>query len=266
MEGIPLKRIKLDGQENIYDAAKCIICQIETATNTTSTENGRNNIKLAADIRKDDVADRLEKADKNSFVYHMSNDCYKKYTLKKTLDKIKERQLTGNALNDIDDKHSPHTQRRSKSVPRHPPKSSRPNDFYNVPCVICAAAKRDSIYEKCRISETDRANKFLQATVYFHDDVYTRTCDLQDEYAIFGADIYCHKNCIRNYLQKYDRRLTTSKGQNEPLKIAVFTNLSLFLHCTKCTDNVIKMMIIFFALFQFTSTSSYISFVSVTLN
>ena len=49
-----------------------------------------------------------------------------------------------------------------------------------------------SEYKKHRISESSRANTFLSATHFFQDDVFNRTCDLQDENAIFGADIYYH--------------------------------------------------------------------------
>ena len=57
------------------------------------------------------------------------------------------------------------------------------------------------------MSEDNRANNFLKATIYFRDEVYIRTRDLQDVYSVFGADLYCHKNCIRRYLLKYDRAL-----------------------------------------------------------
>lgn len=62
----------------------------------------------------------------------------------------------------------------------------------------------------------DRATKFLEATVYFQDAVYIRTCDLQDEQFVFGADLYCHSTCVRNYLSKYDRAKRKS-GENPPM-------------------------------------------------
>lgn len=35
--------------------------------------------------------------------------------------------------------------------------------------------------------------------------MYTRTCDLQVFYSVFGADLYYHKNCIQSYLRKYNK-------------------------------------------------------------
>ena len=35
--------------------------------------------------------------------------------------------------------------------------------------------------------------------------MFTRICDLQDENAIFGADLFYHKPCMTSYLQKLER-------------------------------------------------------------
>ena len=37
--------------------------------------------------------------------------------------------------------------------------------------------------------------------------MYTRICDLEDNNAVFGADILYHKNCMSSYLQKYNRAI-----------------------------------------------------------
>lgn len=73
-----------------FDINKCIICQKKTKSTLVSTENGRKKIMDAAFIRKDEVYQRLNKdsIDQN-FCYHMDNNCYKKYTLKKSLDAVK---------------------------------------------------------------------------------------------------------------------------------------------------------------------------------
>ena len=72
---------------------KCIICQTTTTYPTTSNANGRKRICEAADIRKDTVTKRLKLLGdhREHFVYHMTNDCYKKYTMAKTLKMIVEK-------------------------------------------------------------------------------------------------------------------------------------------------------------------------------
>ena len=71
------------------------------------------------------------------------------------------------------------------------------------------------MYDKLRIDHDERAEKYLKATVFFQDEVYVRTCNLQDVYSLFGADLYCHKNCIKLYLIKYDRALEKVLRQEE---------------------------------------------------
>ena len=69
------------------------------------------------------------------------------------------------------------------------------------------------------------AEKFLKATIHFQDEVYQRTCDLQDVYRIFGADLHCDKNCIKNYLIKYDRAIEKIKEKtNLPSKKEIAFN------------------------------------------
>ena len=79
------------------------------------------------------------------------------------------------------------------------------------------------------MSEDSRANKFLSATVFFRDDIFTRTCDLQDINNVFGADLYCHKNCINSYILKHVRALKKVNSQEEfptvSKKEVVFDNL-----------------------------------------
>ena len=80
-------------------------------------------------------------------------------------------------------------------------------------------------HEKFRISEEERAKKFLKAAVFFQYEVYVRSCDLQDVHSVFGADLFCHKRCIKSHLQKYDRH--TNKEKDSPSvskKVEVFQN------------------------------------------
>jgi hypothetical protein len=89
MDAVPSKRLRTSVS---YDTAKvdptlCIICQ-STEQNLSSTENGRKRVVEAATIRKDHVSERLKLVDNDNFVYHVTNECYKGYTLQKTLDRM----------------------------------------------------------------------------------------------------------------------------------------------------------------------------------
>ena len=91
MASLPTKRLRRStpSPHPPVDIEKCIICQtVQPHLNTTSSDNGRKRIAEAASIRKDVVCDRLKLVENSQIVYHISNDCYKQYTLKKTLDRI----------------------------------------------------------------------------------------------------------------------------------------------------------------------------------
>ena len=72
-----------------FQASKCIICQKSKRCSVTSTTNARTKIIEAASIRKDIILERFNGIEQN-FVYHMDNKCYKRYVMKKTLDKLTE--------------------------------------------------------------------------------------------------------------------------------------------------------------------------------
>ncbi|KAJ8050924.1 hypothetical protein HOLleu_04307 [Holothuria leucospilota] len=183
-----------------------------------SNTNGRKRICEAADIRKDTVTERLKLLGdhKKHLVYHMTNDCYKKYTLRKTLNKVIAKRKISDQLSSALSANEPELRRVQSQGISHPPPSPR-CDIYSHKCVICTHVKHLSVYTKFRISETDRAKKFLEATVFLQDDVYSRTCDLQDEHSVFGADLFCHKLCIRNYLAKFDPA-KAKPGESQPMK------------------------------------------------
>ena len=73
-----------------FDRRYCIICPNKNIKGLISTANGRSKIMEAAQIREDEVWDRLQSPSiAEDFLYHMDNKCYKSYVLKKTLDNIK---------------------------------------------------------------------------------------------------------------------------------------------------------------------------------
>lgn len=58
---------------------------------------------------------------------------------------------------------------------------------------------------KYRICEKKSATNFLEATRYFKDSVFSRTSLLKTVEDVFGQDIYVHKDCLRQYIIKYER-------------------------------------------------------------
>lgn len=207
MEGIPLKRRRSEFAD--VDIKKCIICQIDTKESTCSNAEARMKVLEAARIRNDLVARRLEQVDHEQFVYHVNNKCYKSYTLKKTLIKLEEEP--SKAVEEPEEPEgvelvpNPSVSRatRARIAPRAPPSTDIPASERK--CTVCANVKIKGDRQKFRICEDVRAEKLLKAVVFFQDEVYYRTSDLQDVHSVFGSDIYCHKNCIRNYLIRYDR-------------------------------------------------------------
>ena len=73
MEGVPLKQLKTFNNEKL-----CIICQKNTSDKICSTENGWSQIIDAANMKQDEVNQRLQNLT-GTFVYHMNYKCYKKY-------------------------------------------------------------------------------------------------------------------------------------------------------------------------------------------
>lgn len=205
-----VKLTKAGSSPTTYDVSKCIICQT-SAQGTSGSKNGRKRIREAAEIRNDSVYKRLKLTGEDNFVYHMNNRCYKSYTLQKTLKKILTRKadipLSEDTGGNVKEDYVHHL--RCKSTPRALHSSL---SHYKKTCVICGKIKCHGILEKYRISEKDRAAKFLEATVFLQDDVYRRTCDLQDINSVFGADLVCHKRCINRYLLEYERICLNQSG------------------------------------------------------
>ena len=70
------------------------------------------------------------------------------------------------------------------------------------------------------------------------DEVYTKTSDLQDANAVFGADLYCHKTCIRNYIRKGEKLSGSQAAGQRKLDIFqdVLKNIEPGLNSGKCYD------------------------------
>ena len=95
-----------------FQTSKCIICQKSKRCSVTSTTNDRTKIIEATSIRKDIVLERLNGIEQN-FVYHMDNECYKRYVMKKTLDKLTEAEESHSVASEDngDDEMEPKSER-----------------------------------------------------------------------------------------------------------------------------------------------------------
>lgn len=63
------------------------------------------------------------------------------------------------------------------------------------------------------ISECGRAKHFLPAGIYFQDDIYIRTADLESDTQVFGLDLMYHKVSLGAYLRKYEYAMKNVKEQ-----------------------------------------------------
>lgn len=211
LSGVPLTQ----STSSAIDITKCIICQRRNKDEkVTTSEGGRTNVINAAEIRQDEVLKRLRSIIDPlvDFVYHCNNACYKNYTLKKSLLKLQREK--SEAINNGDEEvtvNEPHLKKlRSDTIPRSDSVCPK-NISYDVACVVCGHKKHAGVREKYRICESKRALIFLEAAMYFQDEVYTRTCDLEDESSVFGADVYYHKICLESYLVQFRRSSQESK-------------------------------------------------------
>lgn len=207
---------------------RCIVCQKEKSTKLTSTESGQKQVREAAALRKDDVFNRLKLIPKTEkFYYHVDNNCYKSYTLKKTLDQIRSTtddcNNSGEEESGTSDPNSPLTKRirRSSSTARPSPSEATLSN-QELPCIVCGSVttteKGTKVRKKFRICEERRANNFLAAAVYYKDTVFERIADLDSDQKIFAADIFAHGRCIKAYIAKYQREILKHGHQRTPSK------------------------------------------------
>ena len=75
---------------------------------------------------------------------------------------------------------------------------------YTIKCAICDSVKKGKIREKSRLCERDRATLFLAALKFYNDGPSLRLAHVDNVDVLLAADIYCHKECMRNYLANYE--------------------------------------------------------------
>ena len=103
----PLILKRTSTSDSTFDIRYCIICQKGTLNDKDlkSLPAGRSRIITAAEIRRDRVWSCLQSTQYDeSFKYHMNNNCYKTYTLQKTLESIKLKNDIKPAVIDTEDR------------------------------------------------------------------------------------------------------------------------------------------------------------------
>ena len=189
-------------KDTSFDPTKCIICQRTSDEKVLSNPNGRKRIREASEVRNDVISERLKQIKDDGFVYHMNNDCYKLYTMDSDLRSLKRKSSKNSHEPFSSDNGGVSEEKlpRYQAV-RNPPKTAMTaTTLRDVSCIICDKKSHKKNYNKYRICESNRASSFLTATAFLQDSVFTRTCDLQDPPAVFGADLYYHKDCMTTYL------------------------------------------------------------------
>ena len=81
---------------------------------------------------------------------------------------------------------------------------------YKLKCVTCSQVQKYKCSEKFRICESSKADDLRKIATFFMDDVYTRTCDLTTNEAMFSADLYYHETCYLEYYKSYSDSITTN--------------------------------------------------------
>ena len=104
MEKDFLHLANIEEENQHLNIERCIICQKEKTCRLTSTAGGREKIIKAAEFRKNDAFDHLHSRglDKD-FPYHVDNECYKGYTMTKSLKSVKRKNENENIQNNADE-------------------------------------------------------------------------------------------------------------------------------------------------------------------
>lgn len=203
--------------EKVVDIKLCIICQKSSKEATTSTEVGRKRIRSQSQRRCDTVNKRLKTlGDENeNWCYHSNNECYKTYTNEKVVARIERNKKAANKSEQ--DFESPALtlsalKTRSQSTPgrNKPIPTVSVTELREVRCIICGKHSHNKDFKKVRISERAVADTLLKATNFFQDEVFDRTCDLEDSDAVLAADCYYHPSCRKAYERLYEKQLNES--------------------------------------------------------
>ncbi|KAH3892082.1 hypothetical protein DPMN_016194 [Dreissena polymorpha] len=216
--------VPLVAEEDGLHPSLRIICQEDNKLPLTSEETGRARVKRAAALRNDIVTKRIKRLDDKTddqngmFSYHNTNKCYKSYThsgkLKAIEEKISEEPMECETDNGASTSVGFRKSLRRSILPCPPP--SCPKDPRTLLCVICGNVEHKRNRDKYRICEYGSAEKFVNAAIYFQDEVFTRVADrLSNNHeecikSVISADLYCHNTCLQSYLRKFDRNIKST--------------------------------------------------------
>ena len=82
-------------------------------------------------------------------------------------------------------------------------------------CIICNQNKCRIDSRKLHTCETRRAKQFLFAIKFNKDEVFTRLIFYKITGGIFAADVMYHKNCMTNYILKFQRHVSEILDDND---------------------------------------------------
>ena len=220
-----------------FNALLCVLCQKddqELLQTVTSTRDGENKLREAAEIRGGIVKNRIEIADNQGtrFYYHMTNECYKSYTHKNKLEAEKKRKKSEEDKNNEPDEvcmtppSKSHRSSRQQTTPRAPPCAALKVNPQKLPCLICCKKSNKNCFDKFKISERNVALELFKTAKHLEDSVYDQIAILErlgknhsvdwenTVSAVLAADLYAHHSCLRAYRKKCpkeDSEDTTAK-------------------------------------------------------
>ena len=90
------------------------------------------------------------------------------------------------------------TRKRSNTVSRAPPSSTTPPS--HLPCVVCGKLQHTETREKFRICESGHANRFIEAAIYFQDEICTRIADLEEDSRVWYVMIFTTTNAAWKHI------------------------------------------------------------------
>ena len=101
---------------------------------------------------------------------------------------------------------------------------------YHLKCVICDKVQDKGISTKYRVSEKCRAENLIEAAFFLQDNVYTKISDLDTSQKVFGADVFYHDNCLKQY--ELAKTPKTNQGTDRSTKCHIFQKYISFIRAT----------------------------------